>query len=232
VTDPLDADAAAVIVFTGGDRVPSWVASELPADACVIAADSGVDHALALGFQVDLAVGDFDSVSVDGLGRIEAEGATIERHAAAKDETDFELALDRAVRLRPERIIVVGGHGGRIDHFLANALVLASPRYAEPGVSIEAWFGEGRVHVVRVALEIEGEPGDLVSLLPVGGPARGIRTRGLLYPLSDETLEPGSSRGVSNEQVDQVATITLAQGTLLVVRPGERGTHVLGRQSD
>ena len=97
------------------------------------------------------------------------------------------------------RIVVVGGGGGRLDHLLANLLLLASPAWA--GIEIEARFG-ARVHrrrtVARRPPRSTGEPGSLVTLLPVGGAARGIVTDGLEYPLAHEELEPGTSRGVSN----------------------------------
>ena len=96
----------------------------------VVAADSGVAHALALGLAVDVAVGDFDSLDPRVLEAVEAAGTRVERHPAAKDATDLELAIDVAVGLGAARIVVLGGHGGRLDHFLANALVLAAPQLA------------------------------------------------------------------------------------------------------
>ena len=75
----------------------------------MIAADSGIDLALALGLHVDVAIGDFDSVSAAGLATVEAAGALVERYPAAKDATDLELALDAAIALEPAHVIVVGG---------------------------------------------------------------------------------------------------------------------------
>jgi thiamine pyrophosphokinase len=213
-----------VIVFTGGDPVRPSTRHLLPADATVIAADSGVDAALACGRAVDVAVGDFDSVSAARLAQVEASGATIERHPAAKDHTDFEIALDAALRLEPRRIVVVGGYGGRLDHFLANALVLASPRFEH--VSVEALMGPARVAVVRDRVELHGTPGELVTLLPVHGPATGVRTGGLLYRLDGEDLPAGTTRGVSNELAEADAWVSLDTGTLLAVQPGAMGTHL------
>jgi len=209
---------ATAIIFLGGDPVPAGTLDDLPTDAFVIGADSGIDHALAHHWVVDLAVGDFDSVSAHGLAAVEDSGALIDRHPADKDETDFELALSAALGHGVQRVVVVGGHGGRVDHFLANAMVLLSERYR--GVTIEARFGAARVHVVRDRLTLVGEPGELVTLLAVTGPVFGIVTTGLRYRLSGESLTPGSSRGVSNELVDTTATISVADGDLLVIRPG------------
>jgi thiamine pyrophosphokinase len=207
-----------VLVITGGDPVPRAHLPELPAGTVVVAADSGLHHAHALGLRVDLAVGDFDSVAPAALREAAAAGTAIERHPAAKDATDLELALDAALARSPARIHVLGGHGGRLDHLLANALVLARPQNA--AATVTAQMGRARVAVVRATATLSGPVGDLVTLLPVGGPARGITTTGLRYPLHDEELGPGTTRGVSNELVAETATVTVADGVLLAIQPG------------
>jgi thiamine pyrophosphokinase len=212
-----------VVVVTGGDPVDPAHLPPMPAGTQVIAADSGIDHAHALGLVVDHAVGDFDSVTAAGLSDAEASGARVERHPAAKDATDLELALDAALRLAPARVHVLGGHGGRLDHLLANALLLARPAYA--GIAITAQMGAAHLTIVRREAELEGPVGGIVSLIPLHGPATGVTTAGLLYPLADEDLDAGSTRGVSNELTDPVATVTVRGGVLVAVQPGSLGTH-------
>jgi thiamine pyrophosphokinase len=215
-----------IVVVTGGDALDADQMPALPADAVVVAADSGVDRARALGLSVDVAVGDFDSVSAGGLRDVEAAGARVERHPEAKDATDLELALQVALAHAPDRIVVLGGHGGRLDHLLANALLLAAPALA-PVAEVVAQMGAARVTVVRASAAVEGRPGDVVTLLPVHGAAVGVRTEGLLYPLVDEDLPVGTTRGVSNELSAARALVTLREGTLLAVQPGTAGTHHL-----
>jgi thiamine pyrophosphokinase len=205
-----------IVVASGAPH--STVRGRLPTDAVVVAADGGVDTALALGLDVSVAVGDFDSVSSEGLAAVEAGGAQIERHPAAKDATDLELALDRAVALGAERIVVVGADNGRIDHLLEGLLLLGSPQYA--GVVLDALLGPATAYVVRDRRTLAGVPGELVSLLPLHGPAEGVVTEGLVYPLRGETLHPGSSRGASNVFAEPSATITVTGGVLVALRPG------------
>ncbi|MEO6318539.1 MAG: thiamine diphosphokinase [Acidimicrobiales bacterium] len=207
-----------VVVVTGGDPVDPTHLRDLPPGARVVAADSGIDHAHALGLVVDLAIGDFDSVSAEGLLRAHDDGATMERHPTAKDATDLELALDAALSFGPSHIHVLGGHGGRLDHLLANALLLGSPTYA--AALITAQMGAARVTIVWERAELHGPLGDTVSLLPLHGRATGVRTTGLLYPLVDEDLLPGSSRGISNELVDEHARVTVTAGVLAAIQPG------------
>jgi thiamine pyrophosphokinase len=179
----------------------------------VIAADSGFDHAHRLGVKVDLLVGDLDSISAAGLGL----AGEIQQHPTDKNATDLAIALDAAARKKPSQVVVVGGSGGRIDHFLANAALLTASVYSELKLT---WLpGDAAIHVVRDRLELLGSPGDVVSLLPYGGPARGVSTDGLRWPLTDATLAPGTSLGVSNQMIDTTATVELDDGVLLTVQP-------------
>jgi thiamine pyrophosphokinase len=185
----------------------------------VVAADSGVDTALALGLHVDVVVGDLDSVTAEGLRAAADAGARVVRHPVAKDATDLALALHEALALDPDRIVVVGGSGGRLDHLLAGALALADPAFA--GVEVRAHLGPATIHVVHGpgSRTLDGDVGDLLTLVPVGGRAEGVRTTGLRYPLRDEPLEPASTRGVSNVVESRPATVTLTAGVLLAVLP-------------
>ena len=209
--------ARAVLVFAGGDPPgPAGLALTRGADV-VIAADSGLAHARALGVRVDLVIGDLDSVDPAELDAAVADGAVVERHPAAKDATDLELALDAALARDATAIHVVGVAGGRLDHFLGNVLLLASPRYAP--ARVDAHVGGSHVIVVHDHGALDGTPGQLCSLLPLGGPAVGVLTAGLRYPLRRETLPPGTTRGVSNEFLGSHASVSLDSGVLLAVIP-------------
>ncbi len=204
-----------VLIVAGG---PPPDLAELPAAPdVVVAADGGLAHALALGLRVDLVIGDMDSVTEADLRVAEARGARVERHPRDKDKTDLELALDAAVADGASSVLVLGGAGGRLDHFLANALVLASPAYRH--VEIDALVGGARIAVIRDRRTLRGRPGDLLSLLPVGGPACGVRTAGLAYVLAGEDLQPGTTRGVSNVFAAETAAVELLSGTLLAIQP-------------
>lgn len=212
----------AVVVVAGGGPPHPRAAGGLPAGCRVVAADSGLVHAQALGLDVDLVVGDMDSVDGARLDLAAAEGVRVERHPVAKDHTDLELALRRASEMLEGaagrgRIVVIGGAGGRLDHLLAVAMLLASPAYAD--VAVEARLGPALLHVVRKKVTLRGRPGDLVTLLPVHGPVVDVTTDGLRYPLERERLPDGTSRGVSNELVTSTATVSLSGGVLLVIQP-------------
>jgi thiamine pyrophosphokinase len=190
----------------------------VPVTPTVIAADGGLDRAAALGLDVDVVIGDLDSVSADALAAAEAAGARIVRHPEAKDATDLELALDEAVRLGARRVLVVASAEGRLDHLLGSLLLLGADAY--DAIELDAIVGDALVHIVRGERALRGSPGELLSLVAVGGPATGVVTNGLDFPLAAETLHPGSSRGVSNVFSGTEARVTLDTGVLLAIRPG------------
>lgn len=225
-----DVEARAVVVVAGGGPPSPSVVDRLPPGSelvAVVAADSGVDTALALGLRVDVVVGDLDSVTPSGLATVEAAGARVVRHPTAKDATDLALALGEAVALLDDaaagEVVVVGGAGGRLDHLLAGALALADPAWS--AVTIRAHLGPATIHVVhgpgrRVLHGGVVAVGDLVTIVPVGGAALGVVTTGLRYPLLAEPLGPATTRGVSNVVDSLPASVALDTGTVLVVLPG------------
>jgi thiamine pyrophosphokinase len=192
-------------------------ALRVPDAPTVVAADGGLDRARALGVDVDVVIGDLDSVSASALAAAEASGTRIVRHPAAKDATDLELALDEAVALGARRVLVVASAEGRLDHLLASLLLLGSERYV--AVELDAVVGDAVVHVIHGERELDARPGELLTLIAIGGPALGVTTSGLEYPLAEETLDPGSTRGVSNTFARGRARVELASGTVLAIRP-------------
>ena len=206
------------IVVSGGLAPDAAEVGALPAGALVIAADSGLEHAASLGLAVDVLVGDLDSAAVAAVGAAEAAGVRIERHPVDKEATDLELALEHALALGANRVTVVSGGGGaRLDHHLAELVLLASARFAP--LRLDARIGSARAIPIHAgeAVSLVGAAGAVLTLIALGGPASGITTEGLRWPLRSETLDPGSTRGVSNEIVAGPVRVELTGGTLLAV---------------
>jgi len=179
----------------------------------VIAADGGLHAVTARGWVPDLVVGDMDSVDVDVLAAAQERGAAVDRHDVAKDETDLELALDAARRAGVTDLHVVVRGDGRLDHQLANLMVLAAPRLA--AIAIVASIGEHAVWVVRGRREIPRAVGDHIALQPVGGDAR-VTTIGVAFPLHDETMSPFAARGIANRVTATPVVVEVSHGVVLV----------------
>ena len=205
-----------ILIFANGELPDLEAARQLltPEDL-VICADGGSRHALALGLTPDALLGDLDSITEDELARLAGGKTAVVRYQRDKDETDLELALNYALEQDPARIVIVGALGGRLDHALGNIALLADPRLIRRQCSLDD--GVESVVLCRARTEINGAPGDPVSLVPWGGPAEGVRTDGLRWALRGETLLPERSRGISNELLGTSARVFVEYGSVLVI---------------
>jgi thiamine pyrophosphokinase len=212
--------AQAVVVANGSIRLGPALHIVLQhaknASAMVICADGGADLALSLGLTPSMVVGDLDSIRPATLRDLTQRGVEIIRHSPDKDETDLELALLQATRRKASWIRVIGAMGDRLDQTLSNLHMLTLPALRGSDTRIvdgkqTAWLvGPGQHSLL-------GQAGDTVSLIPLQGNVYGIITTGLKYPLRHETLYFGPARGVSNAMVAPEATVSVANGVLLVV---------------
>jgi thiamine pyrophosphokinase len=206
-----------VVIFAGGTLRPgkAFYAAVGSADM-FIAADSGAETALKYGCTPRIVVGDFDSLDASVLEELGKRGSQVRRVAVEKDETDTELAVQVAQEEGATRITLAGAFGGaRFDHTMANILLLAGFE----GVPITIVDGPSMCWLVRGpgSSAIDGQVGDLVSLLPLTGDASGVRTKSLYYALKGETLSFGKPRGVSNVLIEEHAEVAVEGGMLLVI---------------
>jgi thiamine pyrophosphokinase len=181
----------------------------------ILAADGGTRHALDLGLIPSAVIGDFDSITEEERGKMKEAGAQIIQHPRNKDETDLELALNHAIELGYREIIIVAALGGRLDQTLGNLALLTDPRLSTFDLRIDDGVESARF--CRDRSEVKGRHGDLVSLIPWGGEVRGVCTEGLRWPLSDETLLPHKTRGISNEMLGETASVEIESGLLLII---------------
>ena len=193
----------------------------------VVAADGGARHARTLGLRIDRWVGDGDSIDAGDLAALAAAGVRVDRVAAAKDASDTELALDVAIEAGARQLVLLGALGGpRTDHALANLGLLRHPGLAGRRLVLYDEHG-ARLSLLEAVDEprgasLAGRKGDTVSLLPVDGDAQGVTTEHLEYPLRDEPLLVGRTRGLSNVRAAPVASVTLRAGRLLVIETPAR----------
>ena len=225
-----------VVVLAGGDPLPASlladVAEAIDHASLTVAADAGLHHAHRADREVDVLIGDLDSVDPEALEQARRAGTDVRSYPVDKDATDLALALDlvlertagagagagagaRAGAERPD-VLVIGGHGGRTDHLVANLLLLAAERHAP--LHIHAWWGADMLHIVRDSVRLTGAVGSNVSLLALHGAAEGVRTTGLRFPLDDAVLAAGSSLGMSNRMSAPDATVAVRSGVLAVLQ--------------
>lgn len=204
-----------IIIFANGELPDLEKARDLlQPDDHILCADGGTRHALALEAQPNLVIGDMDSISKERWQDLQKDGVPIEFYPRDKNETDLELALQRALELDPREILIIGALGGRLDQTIANISVISD---ADLPSEIRLDDGVEEVFFCRDQVEVHGRRGDIVSLIPWDGVVQGVQTDGLKWPLHRETLHPEKTRGISNEMTAEKADIKISSGTLLII---------------
>lgn len=203
-------------IFIGGELSLTANDVQIGEDDLLIAADSGYDNAKAIGLaeRVDMIVGDFDSTSERSF----PSRARIVRVPAEKDDSDTQLAVSMALESGAESIALVGGLSGRLDHTLANLLLLVSI-YKQSGIHATITDGTNRVqYVERSSVLIPRSRYQYLSLIPVGETAGGVTANGVKYPLVRATLKRSTpSFAISNEIVGSCAMVSCARGGIFVI---------------
>ena len=205
------------LIFIGGDPPHPNVREHLPVDAHVIAADSGYAHAIAMGFVPNELVGDMDSITAVDLSDARDSNILISQFPTNKDLTDTEIAIASATARHSTHITVVSGGGDRFDHVFAMVHSLASCALA---IDTTLLIGTTRVSYATYTREfqINVQPGDTISLIPIGG-ATTVTTTGLQWELDNDTLQSFASRGVSNIATGESVSISVTDGSLAVIEP-------------
>ena len=205
-----------ILILTGGDFDPVFASSYIKTRKPdkVIAADRGLLRADQLGIQPDAILGDFDSCSRDVMGRFATEDKLLV--PCEKDDTDTGLAMQKAVSMGADEVLVIGASGTRLDHVLGNIGQLV---YAfRNGVKAQMADGHNRITVLEHNHKIEKEQqfGQYISLIPLYE-AKGVTLSGFKYPLNEDTLVFHESWGISNELVEKCGEIRFRSGTLLMI---------------
>ncbi len=210
----------ALVLVNGELYKPDVMRNRIRAEVfdLVIGVDGGARYAYTLNVTLNTIIGDLDSLST--LEQQGINNAEFISYPTEKKEIDLELALLYAEEQGANQIVMVGVMGGRMDMTIANILLIAHASLKS--CRIEVWHGEQTGWVIKPPGEdITGHPGDTISLMPLGGNASGITTKGLKYPLKDEILTFGLARGISNLLEKPSAHIKLSEGFLLAIHtPG------------
>ncbi len=204
------------VIFAGGSVLDyDALRSYLQECNFVVCADSGMLHCNRLGLSADLWVGDFDSSDFDSFSKLPAaKNAQIIKLNPIKDDTDTEFALDRVLEKGYKDILLIGGIGTRLDHSFANILLME--KALDSGAVLTVVNEQNILHFVRDdTIYLERGKLKYVSVLPIDNVI--VTNSGFVYPLKGEELYRASSRGISNEYVNDRASITVDGGAALVI---------------
>ena len=208
------------VVIIGGAPILAEALLGLPTGALYIAADSGLDHALAAGLRPTVLVGDLDSVGAAALAWAHEHNVEILEHSPDKDFTDTELAISVAVLRGATHLTVLSGGGDRLDHSLGALTALGHASLCNL-TAIEARWADSLVRVLHgpAQADVRMAVGATFSVLALHGPADGVVVEGARWPLHDAHIDAGSSYGVSNVAVASTIAVGVRSGVLTVIRP-------------
>ena len=206
------------LIFANGvmEKWPRDLAFPPQADL-IICADGGLKHCMRFGLTPDLVVGDMDSVRQSDLSALPAAQVELIRFPHRKDETDLELALRMAKERGAARVMLLGALGRRWDMSISTLLMLASEQYAT--IDITLYDADETIKCLRGPgrLELNGQQGNRLSLIPISPKVYGVTLDGLEYPLRRAELPLGGTRGISNVFNKQNSSVELDSGCLLLV---------------
>ena len=186
----------------------------------VVAADGGARYALEAGVVPDLVVGDMDSLGEALTLEVERLGAALEIHRSRKDKMDGQLAVLAARERGATAADLLCTVGGRLGALIAVPhILLAAERI---GLRSTVVADRGKMFVIEAGSRtLQGDPRDSVSIFPLSGLATGVTLEGMEYPLENASLEPGDTLGFHNELIGREATVSVEEGSLLVVHETE-----------
>ncbi|CAM3491088.1 thiamine diphosphokinase [Marinicrinis lubricantis] len=204
------------VIVSGGSVSPSMKNLIQPNDL-LIGADRGALWLIEQGYKPEIAIGDFDSVLPEQMESIrERSGRLVECDPVWKDYTDTEMAFETALSIGPSSIMMLGVLGTRLDHSLANIHLLKKALEAE--IPCKITDEHNQIQLTRGMLRISQDGYKYVTLLPLTTKVTGITLTGFKYPLNDAEIEMGQSIGVSNELLEELGTINIRDGLLLVIQ--------------
>ena len=217
-----------MIVIIGGGNINTSFAKEFidrldKSSLSIMACDSGYENCLAIGLEPDIVIGDFDSISREAYEKLQHSNAEVIKLNPVKDDTDIEAAVNIAIHKTSfgEFIYILGGTGKRLDHFLGNVNLLGMGCLKQRKVVIVDEYNYIQMisagQVLNLSREGEGAQfGHYVSIFPYGGKATGVTMTGFKYPLENATIEGFNTLTVSNEITEEVGSISLKEGYLIV----------------
>ena len=184
----------------------------------IIVCDRGLEALYQLKIIPNHVVGDFDSVSSNVLTFYQNKPQVVfHTYNAEKDNTDTDIALKLAIKLKSSEITILGALGKRMDHAIANIHILKDALEAE--IPCQILDENNRIYLINKEMTLSKDKvyGKYISLIPLTSMIEGLTLTGFKYPLNHYTLPIGTSLGISNEMIEDIAHIEMKKGILIVI---------------
>ncbi len=205
------------LIFSNGNLANIYKLKEfIKSSDFIICADGGIKYALKAKLKPDVIIGDLDSVPKSLIKKLERQKVNFKKFSREKDWTDFELAVNLALDKGFKELLILGFLGDRVDHLFSSLFFLAKKFLETQGLEIKIIEGNQEIFFIRDSILLTGEKGSHLSLIPIGD-VKGINSVGLYYPLKDDSLFFGTTRGVSNVFISSRVSLKVKEGVLLAI---------------
>lgn len=183
----------------------------------IIAADGGADMLYKLKILPDVSMGDYDSIKAISYQWLKDNKINMLEYPSKKNKTDMELCLDYAIENCSDTIIITGGTGFRLDHTLANMMMLVENHKRKINIIMEDDYNKIFVISGKNKIETADSIGSNISVIPIESSIENVELRGLEYFSDNLTLPFGSSLGVSNVIVEPTIEINVNKGIAFAI---------------
>ena len=197
-----------IAIVAGGElELGERVLPRIQSYPYLVAVDGGLNHCQRLGLKPDLIIGDLDSADPAALEANQEIPKIV--LSPDKDKSDLEETIIHVLNEECQEITLFGAAGNRLDHTLANFLLLSN--YA--GV-LYLETEEELLFCIKQREELDSFPGQRISLIPLNGSVMGVSTTGLKWELINDTLDQRYI-SLSNEALGESVVIVVEKGDLL-----------------
>ena len=207
------------LIITGGKINKNFAKKYLKSNKydIIIAVDKGLETIDYLKLQPQYILGDFDSVNTKILEKYKTQNIKIIKLNPEKDLTDTHSAIDLALEIKSTEITILGAIGTRLDHTMANIHILKQA--LDKNIKAKIVNEKNEIELIDKEIIIKKDDNyKYVSIIPLTTNVTGITIEGMKYIINDYTLSIGDSLGVSNEQIDKEAKISIKTGILVVIK--------------
>ena len=207
------------LIVTGGKISKKFLKNHLQTNKydIIIAVDRGTEELAHSEIKPNYIVGDFDSIDKNVLAKYEKSNIEIKRLIPEKDLTDTQSALELAIELKSTDITIIGAIGTRMDHTLANIHILKEA--LDKKIPARIINENNEICLIKKSTKFQKDCNyKYTSVIPLTTEVTGVTIKGMKYPLKDYTMTIGNSLGVSNEQIEHTAEISLQEGILIIIR--------------
>jgi len=181
----------------------------------VLAADGGYKTAKEMNLDIDVLLGDFDSITSEEIKEAESNGIKTISFPTDKDKTDGELAVDYAISEMSEELVILGSFKEELDHALGNLFLLF--KIDKIGIKSKLLTQKYEIELIGSEKEYLEKQGHELSLIPVSEIVEDLNIEGSRYNLKNVKVEMGQTLTLRNVIIDKKAKVYFKKGKVLSI---------------